>query len=95
MGEAKVTIFSRWCAYSLRFGVPANKLRLYFHYQPTYYHLHVHVTHIDNQELTTDQNHILLDSVIENVTLMADYYTKATLHYSLKKSHLLAEKLLK
>ena len=30
-----------------RFGVAANQLRLYVHYQPSYYHFHVHVTHVD------------------------------------------------
>jgi len=28
------------------FGVPKEKLKAYFHYQPTYYHLHVHFIHV-------------------------------------------------
>jgi hypothetical protein len=32
---------------SKRFGVTGNKLRVYVHYHPSYYHFHVHVTHVD------------------------------------------------
>jgi hypothetical protein len=26
-----------------KYGVPANQMRVFFHYVPTYYHLHVYV----------------------------------------------------
>lgn len=29
-------------AISEKFNLPASQLRIYFHYQPSYYHLHVH-----------------------------------------------------
>ncbi|KAJ2789086.1 hypothetical protein H4R20_007245, partial [Coemansia guatemalensis] len=29
------------------YGVPHDKLRLYVHYQPSYYHFHVHITNVD------------------------------------------------
>ncbi|KAI9916245.1 hypothetical protein PsorP6_016917 [Peronosclerospora sorghi] len=29
-----------------KFGVNASFTRMYLHYQPTYYHLHVHFSHI-------------------------------------------------
>ena len=29
-----------------KYGVPASELRVYFHYQPSYYHLHVHFTSV-------------------------------------------------
>ncbi|KAI9596301.1 HIT-like domain-containing protein [Syncephalis fuscata] len=54
-----------------RFNVPAHQLRLFFHYQPTYYHLHVHVTHIRNDKLggmTVGQSY-LLDNVISSLNL--------------------------
>lgn len=28
------------------YNVPADRLRLYLHYRPSYYHLHVHITYI-------------------------------------------------
>ncbi len=33
-------------AIATRFGVPREKLRVYLHYPPTFYHLHVHFTHV-------------------------------------------------
>jgi len=32
-----------------KFGVPTNRLRVYVHYQPSYYHFHIHFTHMDYQ----------------------------------------------
>lgn len=29
---------------SEKYNIPAHKLRVFFHYQPSYYHLHVHFT---------------------------------------------------
>lgn len=31
-------------AIEAKYNIPANRLRIYFHYQPSYYHLHVHFT---------------------------------------------------
>lgn len=31
---------------SHRYNVPADQLRLFVHYPPSYYHFHVHVTHV-------------------------------------------------
>ena len=31
-----------------RYGVPRNSLRVFLHYQPSYYHLHVHFVHVSN-----------------------------------------------
>ncbi|XP_068180975.1 m7GpppX diphosphatase-like isoform X2 [Antennarius striatus] len=31
----------------MRYNLPANKLRAFIHYQPSYYHLHVHFTKLD------------------------------------------------
>lgn len=33
-------------ALSEQFGVPSSSLRVYVHYQPTYYHFHVHFSHV-------------------------------------------------
>ncbi len=30
-----------------KFGLPAHKVRAYFHYLPTYWLVHVHFTHVD------------------------------------------------
>lgn len=49
-----------------RFGLESSQVKLYFHYQPSYYHLHVHVANIG-----LDQNDfgrsILLDNVVDTI----------------------------
>ncbi|WWC88369.1 uncharacterized protein L201_003280 [Kwoniella dendrophila CBS 6074] len=49
-----------------KYGVASSKLRLFVHYQPSYYHFHVHVVHI-NAEATSGmlvgQAHMLDDLI--------------------------------
>jgi m7GpppX diphosphatase len=56
---------------------------MYFHYQPSFYHLHVHFTHIDG-EWGGQQCHRAhpLDSVIGNLQLYPDYYQRASLTFA-------------
>ncbi|KAJ2774243.1 hypothetical protein IWQ57_000911 [Coemansia nantahalensis] len=68
-----------------RYNVPADALRLYIHYQPSYYHLHVHITNValESRGMSVDRAH-LLDTVIANIEDIApDYYQRATLSYVL------------
>lgn len=48
------------------FGVPEAKISAYFHYQPTYYHLHVHFVHTEKQSVDT-RDCIPLEQVIFNL----------------------------
>lgn len=70
--------------------ISPNELRLYVHYLPTYYHFHVHVVHTQNQNapgMTVGQSH-LVSTIIENIDKFDEnYYSKATLHYSLGEKH--------
>lgn len=56
---------------------------MFFHYKPTYFHLHIHVEHFEVEVGLRD--HRLLD-VIENLQLDSCYYEKKTLSYSLGES---------
>ncbi|KAI8344785.1 HIT-like domain-containing protein [Chlamydoabsidia padenii] len=63
--------------------------RLFIHYQPSYYHLHIHITALSMQDppgAMVGQAH-LLDTVIDNLTLYPDYYQKATLPYVIGEQH--------
>ena len=73
--------------------VPAEKLRIYVHYPPTYYYFHVHVVHVDLETPGCSVGTaILLDDVIDNVeNIDADYYQKRTLAYTLGAEHELAK----
>jgi len=73
-------------AVSEKYGVQGDQLRLYFHYLPSFYHLHVHVTHI---QYTPPGNGIhigkaiLLDDVISNISLLPSYYQVVDLTFTL------------
>ena len=63
-----------------QYGIPKSKLRVYLHYQPSYYHLHVHFNHIklDTPGFEADRAHILA-TVIKNIEMKEDYYQQTTL----------------
>ncbi|WVO14294.1 hypothetical protein L204_101926 [Cryptococcus depauperatus] len=49
-----------------RFLVEEGKLRMFVHYQPTYYHFHVHIVHIKHDQLASQivgQAHLLEDII--------------------------------
>ncbi|KAK6515246.1 hypothetical protein TWF506_007589 [Arthrobotrys conoides] len=59
-------------AVSQKYSLPADLLKIYVHYQPSYYHFHVHVVHIshDMGGSATVGKAILLDDVIQTLRLM-------------------------
>lgn len=78
-----------------RFKKCKGHLRAYIHYQPSFYHFHVHFKTVDpNDYRSTDRDH-LLSTVINNITLSKDYYKKATLTYPLSVSSALYQDLKK
>lgn len=64
-----------------------SQLRIYLHYQPSMYHLHVHFTYLkyDAPGIFTEKSH-MLSNVISNITLLPDYYQKVTLPFVVKES---------
>ncbi|XP_048471335.1 m7GpppX diphosphatase [Rhincodon typus] len=72
-------------AISKRYNIPGSQLRIYFHYQPSYYHLHIHFTALsyDAPGTIVERAH-LLSSVIENLQTDPEYYQKRTLTFALK-----------
>ena len=60
-----------------RYGVHKSQIRAYFHYQPSYYHLHVHFTHIKYNAPGKNVEHAhLLTSVIENIRKQSNHYSQ-------------------
>lgn len=83
-------------AASEKYPVSADQLRLFVHYQPSYYHFHVHVVNVAHPGLGDGLNvgkAILLDDVIENVRMAYDYYQRRTMYYQLGENHALWDKL--
>lgn len=62
------------------FNVPSAKIMSYFHYQPTFYHLHAHFVHVERTMRDTREN-VSLDSVIANIEMVPDFYQRTTLTY--------------
>ena len=58
-----------------QFGIDAAQVRSYFHYLPTFYHLHVHWDHVSADVTATHavSKAILLDDVIGKVNLDRSY----------------------
>ncbi|XP_026744058.1 m7GpppX diphosphatase [Trichoplusia ni] len=77
--EGKKKIFEKY-------QVPASQLRVYLHYQPSFYHLHVHFTYLRHEApgIYAEKAH-LLDTVIGNIEMIPDYYKKATLPFTIRE----------
>ncbi|XP_066495609.1 m7GpppX diphosphatase isoform X2 [Tiliqua scincoides] len=76
-----------------RYGIPGSQLRVYLHYQPSYYHLHVHFTALsyDAPGCSVERAHLLSD-VIDNLELDSQYYQKRTLTFALRADEPLLKK---
>lgn len=77
------------------YGLHGNKLRMFFHYFPSYFHLHLHVTNADIDKIDgslVGRAH-LLEDVIDNLKLDGDYYKKKVLLVAISENHLLGGKL--
>ncbi|KAF9407825.1 hypothetical protein HW555_012281, partial [Spodoptera exigua] len=77
--EGKKKIFEKY-------NVPASQLRVYLHYQPSFYHLHIHFTYLRHEApgIYAEKSH-LLDTVIDNIEMKPDYYQKATLPFTIRE----------
>ncbi|KAJ0002627.1 hypothetical protein NQD34_007776 [Periophthalmus magnuspinnatus] len=67
------------------FGLPRSKLRVYLHYQPSYYHLHVHFTHLGFDALGSgvERAHLIQD-VIQNIQINPRFYQTRTLYFPVR-----------
>ncbi|KDO27019.1 hypothetical protein SPRG_07731 [Saprolegnia parasitica CBS 223.65] len=64
-----------------KYGVERNSMRIFVHYQPSYYHFHIHFAHIKVPFGIFTGKAILLDDIIYNLSQDAAYYQKATLSF--------------
>ena len=69
-----------------RFDVAADELVAFFHYRPSFFHLHVHFRHVRRGDACGSgggavlREH-LLDDVIDNLKLSSGYYREKTLSF--------------
>ena len=71
-----------------KYGVHKSQIRAYFHYQPSFYHLHVHFTHLKftNAPGAGMERCHLLTNVIENIEKQSNYYATVLIPFSVKES---------
>ncbi|XP_013184714.1 m7GpppX diphosphatase [Amyelois transitella] len=69
-----------------KYNLPESQLRIYFHYQPSFYHLHIHFTYLRHEApgIYAEKAH-LLSTVINNIEMMNNYYQKASLPFTIKQ----------
>ncbi|KAH3819118.1 m7GpppX diphosphatase-like [Dreissena polymorpha] len=69
-----------------RFGVPSSQVHVYLHYQPSYYHLHVHFAHVQCEApgMGADRAHMLID-VIDNIQIASNFYQRKTLTFTVRE----------
>lgn len=59
------------------YHIPANKLKVFLHYPPSTYLLHIHITHISKCDNKTSFEHSHdLDTLIHNIKLDESYYRR-------------------
>ncbi|KAK7060875.1 hypothetical protein VNI00_000608 [Paramarasmius palmivorus] len=77
-----------------KWDIPKGGLRLFIHYQPSYYHFHVHIVNANYQDsgmgMIAGQAH-LLEDVIALLELNGDAFERITLTYGLGDQHGLYE----
>ena len=60
-------------AITMRHGVAAEQLRVYLHYQPSYYHLHVHFVHVKHDAgmgMAVGKAHLLSEVISESLPIL-------------------------
>lgn len=66
------------------YGIPYEKLYMYFHYHPSYYQLHLHACVTEHPALETKfLRNYHLDLIIEKIKLDSEYWKNATLRFEL------------
>lgn len=65
------------------YGVPKDQLRIFVHYQPQFYHFHVHYTRLENDIGAQVERGHLLSDIIQDLEADPDYFQKRTVVYKL------------
>lgn len=69
-----------------KYNLKMSQIRSFVHYQPSFYHFHVHFQPLSNEAAGVDRCHPL-DHVIQNITLQNDYYQKVVLNFPIDETH--------
>lgn len=67
------------------YGVDKDQIRTFVHYQPQFYHFHVHFTRLENEVGCAVERGHLMSDILQNLEMDSDYYCKRMITYKLKK----------
>ncbi|KAJ8910853.1 hypothetical protein NQ315_015589, partial [Exocentrus adspersus] len=70
-----------------KYGLDGTQLRIYLHYQPSFYHLHIHFCSLRHEApgILAEKAH-LLSNVISNIEILPDYYKKSTIPFAIREN---------
>jgi len=67
------------------YGVERDQIRVFVHYQPQFYHFHVHFTRLENEIGCAVERGHLMGDILQNLDMDSEYYGKRIITYKLKK----------
>eukprot|EP00553_Chaetoceros_curvisetus_P006495 CAMPEP_0204614298 /NCGR_PEP_ID=MMETSP0717-20131115/2046_1 /ASSEMBLY_ACC=CAM_ASM_000666 /TAXON_ID=230516 /ORGANISM="Chaetoceros curvisetus" /LENGTH=229 /DNA_ID=CAMNT_0051626925 /DNA_START=90 /DNA_END=779 /DNA_ORIENTATION=+ len=67
------------------YGVSRDQVRCFVHYQPQFYHFHVHFTRLENEIGSTVERAHLVSDIIQNLKMDGSYYENRTITYKLRR----------
>ena len=74
------------------YGIDENQLYFFFHYHPSFYHLHLHCCIINNPELSTKYFRCkMLETIISNLERNSNYYKNADILFEIPSNHIIAK----
>ena len=72
------------------YGVKRDQVKVFVHYQPQFYHFHMHFTRLENEIGSTVEKAHLVNDIIQNLEDDKNYYLKRTILYKLRVTDPLA-----
>lgn len=78
------------------YGINENELYFFFHYHPSFYHLHLHCSIINHKSLTSKYFRCkMLDNILENLKLKSNYYRDKNIKFEIPEKHIIVKLLSK
>jgi m7GpppX diphosphatase len=75
------------------YGIESNQIRVFVHYQPQFYHFHVHFTRLENEVGCSVERGHLVSDIVQNLGMDSDYYKKRTISFRLRTTDTLYKQL--
>jgi m7GpppX diphosphatase len=79
-----------------KFGVDSNQLYFFFHYHPSFYHLHLHCCIVNHKELSTKYFRCkMLETIVSNLERNSHFYKNGDILFEIPDNHVIAKLLCK